>query len=108
MNSCADHRHDHQREPLQSSPRIPTGWRRFLGMIVFAEIVIAVITVVGFFMALSQPFGWQSGLQILLFASMVILLWLADAGIEAGESSPVELSVAYAHRDLKQRETSSS
>jgi len=35
---------------------------------------------------------------------MVILLWLADAGIEAGESSPVELSVAYAHRDLKQRE----
>jgi hypothetical protein len=108
MNFCADHRHDHQREPRQSGPRIPDRLVPFLGMIVFVEIVIAVITVVGFFMAISQPFGWQSGLQILLFASMAVLLWLADAGIEEEESGPIELSVAYAHRDLNQRETSSS
>jgi hypothetical protein len=76
-------------------------------MIVFAEVVIAVVAVVGFFMAISQPFGWQSGLQILLFASMAILLWLADANIGAGESAPLELNVAYAHRDLNQREISS-
>src|SRR5882672_3712717 len=99
---------DHRREPRQSGPRIPDRLAPFLGMIVFAEIVIAVIAVVGFFMAISQPFGWQSGLQILLFASMAILLWFADASIEAGDSGPAELSVAYAHRDLNQRETSSS
>ncbi len=103
MRSNADHR----REPRQSGPRIPDRLAPFLGMIVFAEIVIAVTIVVGFFMAISQPFGWQSGLQILLFASMGILLWLADGGLEAGDSQPVELSVVYAHRDLNQRETSS-
>jgi hypothetical protein len=104
MNSCADHRH----EPRQNGPRIPDRLVPFLGMIVFAEIVIAVITVVGFFMAISQPFGWQSGLQILLFVSMAILLWIADASIEAGESGRVELSVAYAHRQIDLRETGSS
>jgi hypothetical protein len=103
MNSKPDYR----REPRQNGPRIPDRLAPFLGMIVFAEVVIAVITVVGFFLAISQPFGWQSGLQILLFASMAILLWLADANIEAGESAPLELSAAYAHRDLDPRETSS-
>jgi hypothetical protein len=38
---------------------------------------------------------------------MAILLWLADANIGAGESAPLELNVAYAHRDLNQREISS-
>jgi hypothetical protein len=107
MNFYANHRDDHQREPRQNGPRIPDRLAPFLGMIAFAEIVIAVISVVGFFMAISQPFGWQSGLQILLFASMAILLWFADASIEAGDSGPIELSVAYAQRDPGRRETGS-
>jgi hypothetical protein len=107
MNSGADHRRNHRRESRSNGPRIPDRLAPFLGMFVFAEVVIAVVAVVGFFMAISQPFGWQSGLQILLFASMAILLWLADARIEAGESASLELSVACAHRNLNQRETSS-
>src|SRR5260370_14305832 len=103
MNSDAGH----HRKPRQKGRRIPDRLVPFLGMIVFAEIVIAVIAVVGFFMAISQPFGWQSGLQILLFASMAILLRVADASIESGDSEPIELTVAYTHRDLNQRETSS-
>ena len=103
MNSYADHGH----QPRQGGRRIPDRLVPFLGMIVFAEIVIAVTIVVGLFMAISQPFGWQSGLQILLFASMAILLRFADASIESGDSEPIELTVAYAHRDLNQREISS-
>ncbi len=102
-----DSRGNHRRKTRESSPRIPDRLVPFLGMIVLAEIVIAVIAVVGFFMAISQPFGWQSGLQILLFASMAILLRVADASIESGDSEPIELTVAYTHRDLNQRETSS-
>lgn len=98
---------DHRREPRQNGTRIPQSLAPFLGMIVFGEIVIAVISVVGFFMAISQPFGWQSGLQILLFAAMAILLWIADARLDADDSWPVEVNAAYAHRDLGRRETSS-
>jgi hypothetical protein len=79
----------------------------FLGAIVLAEIVIAVTSVVGIFMAISQPFGWQSGLQILLFGLMGILLWFADASLAVDESRPAELSVVRAHRELGRQKTGS-
>jgi hypothetical protein len=104
MNSRAAYRP----ETRQNGPRIPEKLAPFLGIFVLAEIVIAVAAVVGFFLAISQPFGWQSGLQMVLFASMAILLWIADARVDVGDSGAPELSVAYAHRDLNRRETRSS
>jgi len=89
--------------------RIREGLAPFLGAIVLAEIVIAVTCVVGFFIAISQPFGWQSGIQILLFASMAILLWFADASLAVEPANwPAEMSVARARRPhLGHQETGS-
>src|SRR5215472_838736 len=65
----------------------------FLGIIVLAEIGVAVVAVVGIFMSLSQAPGWQSGLAILLFASMLVLLWFADASMNFEGDSGAQLQV---------------
>jgi hypothetical protein len=59
-------------------------------VLVFLEITIATVSVVGLFNTACQPFSWQCALQFLLFALLGALLWVADAMLEIDESSAAE------------------
>ncbi len=72
------------------------------------EIVVATTVVVGFFGAASQPMSWAGVAQLLLCASLGVLLWLADARLGADESVAAESEGAHRYCQPARRETSSS
>jgi hypothetical protein len=65
------------------------------GVLALLEIAVATTIVVGFFDAVSQPFGWTSAAQSFLCAGLALLLWRVDASRETVDS----LTVAYATRE---------
>lgn len=54
------------------------------------EVVAVSAIVVGVFAAVSQPFGWQSAVQILVYASLGTLLWWVDDKLDLDDESIVE------------------
>ncbi len=70
--------------------RVACTTRPWGGALVFLEITVATVSVVGLFDAACQPFGWQSALQFLAFALLGALLWFADATLETDEASVTE------------------
>ena len=73
------------------------------GLLVLLETAIASLIVVGMFEAISQPLGWSSSVQFLLCAGLGLLLWLADARVQADDSLAAERANGYTnHRQARQ------
>jgi hypothetical protein len=102
MNPHRDHYGDEpHRDGRQAARTIPYG-------LALLEVVVATTVVVGFFGAASQPMSWASVVQLLLCASLGILLWLADARLGTDESVAAESEGAHQFGQPTRRETSSS
>ena len=66
------------------------------GLLALLEIAVATTIVVGFFHAISQPFGWPSVVQLVLCACLAGLLWLADARQVADDALVGNSAAAFA------------
>lgn len=78
---------------------------RFAGVFVLFETIIATLIVVGLFSAASQPFGWPAIWQVLLCTALGVMLWLADARLDVGESFAVAGAGRAACRQPTREET---
>lgn len=78
----------------------------FGGVLALLEIAVVSSIVVGFFDAVSQPFGWPSAAQFLLCACLAVLLWLADARRESDSSFAGNSLAASARHESALREMS--